>query len=147
MSRSSFSPLTCKSVMWKASWTSYKNSRASSMTVLLGVKPVHISWITWSGNTAPQIPPDYVVRHPCLRNPLDVSTRGAHHVSSAPRTTDREMRHGADRQTQTPKPHPHRRLSRSGYLLAAPGQWQGVHRVRASLHPLHWLPTPSQIDL
>src|SRR5262249_19234071 len=44
MSRSSFSPLTCKSVMWKASWTSYKNSRASSMTVLLGVKPVHISW-------------------------------------------------------------------------------------------------------
>src|SRR5215813_10304219 len=94
-----------------------------------------------------QIPPDYVVTHPCLRNPLDVSTRGAHHVSSAPRTTDREMRHGADRQTQTPKPHPHRRLSRSGYLLAAPGQWQGVHRVRASLHPLHWFPTPSQIDL
>src|SRR5262249_41613250 len=39
--------------MWKASWTSYKNSRASSMTVLLGAKPVHISWITWSGNTAP----------------------------------------------------------------------------------------------
>ena len=37
-------PLTCKSVMWKASWTSYKNSRASSMTVLLGVKPVPISW-------------------------------------------------------------------------------------------------------
>src|SRR5215510_10485965 len=96
---------------------------------------------------AEQIPPDYVVTHPCLRNPLDVSTRGAHHVSYAPRTTDREMRHGADRQTQTPKPHPHRRLSRSGYLLAAPGQWQGVHRVRASLHPLHWFPTPSQIDL
>src|SRR5262249_56759715 len=131
-------------------WRSNGETRCMSQPVrrcLLAVFAHPDDETSAAAGTLIQIPPDYVVTHPCLRNPLDVSTRGAHHVSSAPRTTDREMRHGADRQTQTPKPHPHRRLSRSGYLLAAPGQWQGVHRVRASLHPLHWLPTPSQIDL
>jgi hypothetical protein len=53
-----------------------------------------------------------VVTPRASHNTLDLSIRYPHHVSSAPMASDREMRHGTHRQTDTPQPHDHRRLPR-----------------------------------
>jgi energy-coupling factor transporter ATP-binding protein EcfA2 len=49
---------------------------------------------------------------PLLPQPLDVSTHCAHHVSSIPTATRREMRHGPHRQTDPREPHHYRRFPR-----------------------------------
>src|SRR5215468_10552586 len=58
-----------------------------------------------------------------------------HHVSSTPTTADREMRHGTDRQSDTPKPYHHRRFPGPIHLLPADQRWQGVCRVCPRLSP------------
>ena len=58
------------------------------------------------------IPSDLVVTPRASHNTLDLSIRYPHDVSSAPMAICMEMRHGTDRQTDTPQPHHHRRFPR-----------------------------------
>ena len=58
------------------------------------------------------IPPNLVVTTRASHNSFDLSIRYPHHVSSARMASDRGMRHGARRQTDTSQPHPHRRFPR-----------------------------------
>ena len=71
----------------------------------LGRKDEFVSKIT-------HIPPNLVVTTRASHNSFDLSIRYPHHVSSARMASDRGMRHGARRQTDTSQPHPHRRFPR-----------------------------------
>src|SRR3989442_1690487 len=71
---------------------------------------VLITGPTGSGKT--HIPPNLVVTPQASHTMLDLSIRYPHDVSSAPMASDRGMRHGTRRQTDTPQPHDHRRLPR-----------------------------------
>src|SRR5712692_11587834 len=53
------------------------------------------------------IPPNLVVTPRAFHNMLDLSIRYPHDVSSAPMASDRGMRYGTRRQTDTPQPHAH----------------------------------------
>src|SRR5882724_550926 len=55
-------------------------------------------------------PPDLVVTSQSSQNTLALSIPYPHPASSAPMTSDRGMRHGTRRQTDTPQPHDHRQL-------------------------------------
>jgi hypothetical protein len=57
-------------------------------------------------------PPDLVVTSQSSQNTLALSIPYPHPVSSAPMTSDRGMRHGTRRQTDTPQPYDHRQLPR-----------------------------------
>jgi hypothetical protein len=58
------------------------------------------------------IPPNLVVGPWVSHTTLDITTRSPHHVSSSPTAICMEMRHGTKCQTDTPKPHHHRRFPR-----------------------------------
>jgi ArsR family transcriptional regulator len=58
------------------------------------------------------IPPNLVVGPWGSHTILDTTTRYPHHVSSLPTAICMEMRHGTECQTDTPKPHHHRRFPR-----------------------------------
>src|SRR6266567_4380977 len=58
------------------------------------------------------IPPNLVVGPWVSHTTLDTTTRYPHHVLSSPTAICMEMRHGTECQTDTPKPHHHRRFPR-----------------------------------
>src|SRR6266850_2316215 len=63
--------------------------------------------------TLPRIshtPPDLVVTSQSSQNTLALSIPYPYPAASAPMTSDRGMRHGTRRQTDTPQPHDHRQL-------------------------------------
>ena len=84
---------------------------------------------------------------PLLPQPLDVSTHCAHHVSSIPTATRREMRHGPHHQTDPREPHHDRRFPRCSYLLRVAQRWQSIRRVCPGFHPLSGFSAYTQIDL
>src|SRR6266851_1500483 len=92
------------------------------MTVGWEVLPCHACLSEVDGETRRRahIPPNLVVTTRASHKTLDLSIRYHHHISSAPMASDRGMRHGTRRQTDTSQPHHHCRFPRRNPLLPPP---------------------------
>ena len=96
---------------------SFKGAHFPPEVILMGVRwyvayPLSTRHVEELMEERGHIPPNYVVTPRFSHHMLDLSMCYPHDVSSSPTAICMETRHGTDRQSDSRKPHHHRRFPR-----------------------------------